>query len=593
MESIPRPTSCSNIDHLKDEPQGYMYTPFTHSDEIRLLVLAPDDGSEVILCSLRHVRLSENPRYEGLSYVWGESSKPKAVLCDGRIMRVTESLYSALRCLRYKDRDRVLWADAICINQKRDMEKNHQVALMAKVYSQTVFTNIWLGEDKNGGGRKAFKYIRELIDALKDHSYDVEKMRQRLISMGYTTETDFDTWISTFLSNQIVMPILRNQWFNRLWCLQEAVLSPRRVLNFGAAFIDCNTVLDFILEYGYPLIMSTSPEGSNIPPTQKLFNMARYTLETKRDILALSRETSPLTGYGCSDPRDQIYALLGMADCPGFEADYTLNTDEASTRFASWTTASDQSFGLKVLQLARGSSKCGCKVPTWSPCHDMDRPPVSLTACPSFNASGYISGSFRNAIIQKELVLELKGFIFDSVGEPALDSMFLDGHDEDWSARIDKLMDFVGLPVKSLENKKYRRFCAALTFGLHNVVPGSCDPNGLNFSDGGHYGLDGRQLRLTHQMILDGSHESLDADISILWGFRCLSITASGKFSWVPWRSEKEDKMVFICGSRIPHVVRQQHCGAYKYVGECWMEGYMHGEILETPNFEWQDLRLL
>jgi hypothetical protein len=577
----------------KDEPQGYIYTPFTHSDEIRLLVLAPNDGSEDILCSLRHGRLSENPRYEGLSYVWGESSKPKAVLCDGRIIRVTESLHSALRYLRHKDRKRVIWADAVCINQELDTEKNHQVALMAKLYSQTVFTNIWLGEDKNGSGTKAFQHICTLIDTLKDHAYDVEKMRQRLISIGYTTETDFDDWVSTFLANQVVMPILQNQWFNRLWCLQEAVLSPKRILNFGPASINCNTVQDFILEYAYPLIMSPSLMGSTIPPTQKLFNMARYTLESKRDILALLRETSPLTGYGCSDPRDQIYALLGMVDCPGFGADYTLSTDEVFTRFACWAIASDQSFGLAVLQLARGSSKCACKVPTWSPCHDMDRPPVSLTVCTTFSASGYISGSSRNAIIQKELILELKGFIFEGVRELAIDSIFLDGHDEHWSTKLDKLMDFVRLPVRSLKNTKYRRFCTALTFGLHNVVSGSYNPEGLNFSDGGHHGLDERQLGLTHQMILDGSHESLDADISILWGFRCLCITTSGKFSWVPWGSEKDDKILFLYGSKVPHVVREQPSGAYKYVGECWMEGYMHGEILERPNFAWRDMRLL
>jgi hypothetical protein len=52
--------------------------------------------------------------------------------------------------LRWKDDVRRLWVDALCIDQKDDIEKSHQVAQMGRVYSKTTQTNARLGEDEKG-----------------------------------------------------------------------------------------------------------------------------------------------------------------------------------------------------------------------------------------------------------------------------------------------------------------------------------------------------------------------------------------------------------------------------------------------------------
>ena len=140
----------------------YQYKKLRHSDEIRLLILAPGTSSNPLHCKLVHTRLSLNPEYEALSYAWGDSSKPRQVFCDHRVIDVTESLYAALRRLRDLTKARTIWADAICINQQLNVEKSHQVALMGKIYSQTEKTLAWLGEAEDHVVIKAFHYLERL-----------------------------------------------------------------------------------------------------------------------------------------------------------------------------------------------------------------------------------------------------------------------------------------------------------------------------------------------------------------------------------------------------------------------------------------------
>jgi hypothetical protein len=272
-----------------DEAQGYQYKPLMHSDEIRILILAPDDGSNNVRCTLKHVRLSDKPQYEGLSYVWGDPSKPRLVMCDGCIIRVTESLHAALRYLRLKNRNRVLWADDICINQEMDTEKNHQVALMGKIYSQTSATNIWLGEDEDNSGKRAFEHVQRLAPTLEEDFATGAETQQLLISAGHTTETEFDNWIQEFLIKRVLGPIFRNPWFSRLWCLQEAALSSNRFLIFGGVALHWDVLR--LVCYGFrPLdIPSRLSETSVFRALMNFTYMDIWGSGDKPDILRLLR----------------------------------------------------------------------------------------------------------------------------------------------------------------------------------------------------------------------------------------------------------------------------------------------------------------
>ncbi len=43
-----------------------------------------------------------------------------------------------------------LWADAICINQKDELEKSHQIVLMEDIYAQAESVYIDLGDVQPG-----------------------------------------------------------------------------------------------------------------------------------------------------------------------------------------------------------------------------------------------------------------------------------------------------------------------------------------------------------------------------------------------------------------------------------------------------------
>jgi hypothetical protein len=120
-------------------------------DNIRLLRLLPnEDEAAPLHCELRNYSLRRlSPRthlYEALSYVWGEPLKTWTIHVDGVTFPVTVNLYAALSRLRDHSFERIIWVDAVCIDQKNDKEKVQQIQIMPKIYSQANRVLVWLGE---------------------------------------------------------------------------------------------------------------------------------------------------------------------------------------------------------------------------------------------------------------------------------------------------------------------------------------------------------------------------------------------------------------------------------------------------------------
>src|SRR5699024_9944047 len=84
--------------------------------------------------------------YGALSYVWGIDVKPQSIMLDGCTFPVTSNLHAALINLRDHQIDRVLWVDAISINQDDQDEKSKQIPLMRTIYAQAAHVIVWLGE---------------------------------------------------------------------------------------------------------------------------------------------------------------------------------------------------------------------------------------------------------------------------------------------------------------------------------------------------------------------------------------------------------------------------------------------------------------
>lgn len=108
----------------------HVYNPLEGLDYIRLLILYPGAVTDPVRCRLSHVSLAENLSNEAISYTWGSAHEKVEVSCENQNLAITVNFFAALKHLRFKDDVRILWADAVCINQDDDDGKSGRVAHM-------------------------------------------------------------------------------------------------------------------------------------------------------------------------------------------------------------------------------------------------------------------------------------------------------------------------------------------------------------------------------------------------------------------------------------------------------------------------------
>jgi hypothetical protein len=115
--------------------------------QIRLIHLASASQAEdEITCSFSITSVEEEIGYEALSYVWGDENDRFPIKVEGCSVSITKNLYSALKYLRLENQIRILWIDALCINQSDIREREQQVAFMGLIYSRASLVVVWLGE---------------------------------------------------------------------------------------------------------------------------------------------------------------------------------------------------------------------------------------------------------------------------------------------------------------------------------------------------------------------------------------------------------------------------------------------------------------
>jgi hypothetical protein len=84
--------------------------------------------------------------------------------------------------MRFSDKPRVLWIDAICIDQSSQSEKGEQVAFMSTIYSTAKQNLVYLGEDDAGSAERAAKSVQSLVSEMRAEVGDVEALFDTLHS---------------------------------------------------------------------------------------------------------------------------------------------------------------------------------------------------------------------------------------------------------------------------------------------------------------------------------------------------------------------------------------------------------------------------
>ncbi|KUJ21848.1 ankyrin [Mollisia scopiformis] len=289
------------------QPETYSYSPLSPgAKNIRLLRLLPyrnESGERTKLqCELLEYSLQDLGKrthlYEALSYTWGGQEKPCSITINEKNLNVTTNLYAALLHLRYHSLERILWIDAICINQTDPEERGQQVQLMAMIYSKAHRVLVWLGEtadDIEGA-------LEDIQRAANEESTEVSNKK---------------------INEKAISNLLQRQWFQRIWVLQEVAAARHVVMMCGSTEIDgyafCLGLKSLrksqeLSDTAFPRLQSLPAltnliERAGLRPKYTTNSSERYSLE----IRSLAELVDMFHTRQASDPRDKVYALLGMS----------------------------------------------------------------------------------------------------------------------------------------------------------------------------------------------------------------------------------------------------------------------------------------
>lgn len=354
--------------------------------ELRLLTLLPiprgkEDG--IIQCELATFSLlqphpekqsSVLPAYDALSYEWGaHKSNRREIQLQGERILIGENLWLALRHLRSSSERRILWIDALCINQQDKRERGHQVDLMSSIYSRARVVHVWLGSENENvseafdlleiiwqaSGKRRYTQLEHVIfrqlqvsvekkQSFPDQPIDEEiGLKGSMATVhGRIEEKRTVCWYNIDLMGQLmeeyaevedwdwtawhaIEALLELSYWRRIWIVQEFVLARTVQIHCGSHSIDWE-VFDGALSHVLRFKVDRFPETHFVQTNfwmitrsagSKVWDMRSRGKRNKTllELLEACRSSQ------CSDRRDKVYALLGLAkDVPvgAIEIDY-------------------------------------------------------------------------------------------------------------------------------------------------------------------------------------------------------------------------------------------------------------------------------
>ena len=277
---------------------------------LRLLILEPGSGEEIIRCHLQQHDLRRKPQFEALSYVWGDPTNPTDIICCGEIMPVRRNLDAALRKLRRPLNQRVLWVDALCINQTDPDEQASQVEMMDYIYSCAEQVLVWLGEEREEDS-SAFEAIEKTVVFMNAlwHDGNVNETIQKIINNPALPP---NAW-------QHIGALFLRSYFKRLWVIQEVVNSSSAQVFCGNKAIpwDSMCMVTNLLTAGFLAACPPEVRRSVHLPTENESNI--HLIETLRHKKTTSQPGRPFfdilfhaQSFQSSIPRDKLFAILNL-----------------------------------------------------------------------------------------------------------------------------------------------------------------------------------------------------------------------------------------------------------------------------------------
>jgi hypothetical protein len=345
----------------------HVYTAFAQPTKIRVAIIKPSMDCVAPLRFLFHqdcLEELEGP-YEAVSYVWGAPilTFPVHHTTDGSRIFVTENLDHALRRLRRRLGPRWLWADAMCIDQKNDREKEVQIPLMVEIYRGAKRVLAWL-HDGDDDIERGMRYLEQLPINTGTYDYNEEEVERSILLDVAKAST---------------LP-----YFRRLWVVQEIATGSEVSLICGKSEISWSRIALGLNRFDYwsgstQELLRT--DGMNT--LRKSAEIWRKELDQRDADLASKEPGSAMIRYlkhildlvinfsihGCTDDRDRIFAVHALSQRYNahMAIDYSLDVYATYHRFALACMADDRTVDIiRAASASLGLDLCE-GWPSWVP----------------------------------------------------------------------------------------------------------------------------------------------------------------------------------------------------------------------------------
>lgn len=547
-------------------------------------------------------RLDDLPAYEALSYTWGDISVTKTISCNGLLLRVPSNAWQALIDLRRDDDDRILWVDAICINQDDPTEKGLQVQLMRHIYARANKVPIWI-KPVSDDMTLVFSILSTLsrlwlTENVADHLNPFTAVE--LTSRGLPNARN-EIW-------KAVDDLLWNPCFFRIWIIQEISLAREAFLVSGSASCPWENVkraAQFIHNHSLTLI-------TDVDPSQAL--RLESMVKNFRDGTSVFQLAQLARSSKSTDPRDKIYGLLGLAsDGHELEPNYIIAAQESYKNFALQVIQQQQS--LTVLNAVEhwGHYATGqiqfVQLPSWAPNWTLSglTRPLPQKAQLEHSALTYTVSPRRCILHVKGVEL---GIIRDS-GDTFLEFIPQSGNSVPELSAIKWVSEFyymkrwrqwecMAAKVSAYPTSEPVRSAYIRTIIADSLEQQTSDAYTLEeiydlwvkfwrivglergrFFD--YYSLNTPSDDQQHAFSFMAAHATAS------YGRRFF-VTSEGYFGLGPFQSRKGDRVVALCGGKTPYVLRRyrvkRSVTEWKILGECYLHGVQRDILKVKANHQ-------
>ena len=588
--------------HSQQSPERYSYNQLPKDRSmIRLIELLGGDDPQ-IHCKMHVVDLEDTRslpgngrrgKYEALSYTWQSQTLSNYIICDGKVLYVTQILYDALRTLRRVTTSRFLWIDQLCINQEDVIERNCQVRLMRIIYNRAELVIAWLGLE-NDYTAAAFQLVQTIFTkhVSPDVSLDAEPEdiwdKQQMDAMGLPHFPSF-AW-------EALARLFERPYFRRTWVVQEIVVASDTIIKCGSFTINWECV-----EYIARSLLATGwiralkkVYGPNCIPNyvQTISNIKASFSELKGGPgIQLSLLLNASRRFGATDPRDKAIALVGLADPRSLGSsattvlDYSKSVENLFTEVTGHLMTRERSLNL-LSSVEDILDRVFMYLPSWVPNYSIWQRHTILGSSIrvphlNFHAAG------NSPVVARwqtgSRVLGLDGIFYDTIETVSTNS--LDRQTEDQNVVLEWLYLTEPLIRRGFKIEGFWR--ALIGERKKGDFPGP-EQYGTPF-EGYLTHARAHQQGYTQTMDTRRRQDSFDitnplvnqATLGYVAPHRKFFTTTKDLIGLGPRSMCTGDIICIMSGGRVPYILREER-GHHRLIGEAYVHGLMKGQAVDA-----------